>query len=79
MRGGKQINGRWFTETYSSGEVRRTHRFFIDGKLVSKAKFAEEMKAATAAEKEAAAIVARHNAEGGPALLRQLFPIGGKA
>ena len=50
MHGGTKINGMWFTETYSSGAMRRTHRFFINGKLVSKAKFAEEIKEAKAVD-----------------------------
>ena len=46
-----KINGKRFTETMSSGAVRYTRRYFIDGKLVSKAVWCAEMKEA----KEAAA------------------------
>lgn len=74
LTGGKRINGKFFSETHSSGAARYTHRFFIDGKLVSKATFRTEVAAAKAAEAaEAKAITGRHNAEGGPALLRDLF------
>lgn len=78
MTGGKHINGKFFSETHSSGAVRYTHRFFIDGKLVSKAKFASEVKAAKAAEAaEVKEITERHNRAGGPALLREMFRVGG--
>lgn len=78
MTGGKRINGKFFSETHSSGVVRYTHRYFIDGKLVSRAKFAEEIKAAKAAEAaEVKEITERHNRDGGPALLRNMFKMGG--
>lgn len=55
IRGGKTINGRHFHDCYSSGLVRQTQRFFIDGKLVSKrawfAARAEAIKAEAEAER----------------------------
>jgi hypothetical protein len=45
-----RINGIRFTDTYSTGAVRFTHRFFIDGKLVSRAIWLEAMEAAKQAE-----------------------------
>ncbi len=51
MRGGWTINGTHFQETHSSGLQRFTHRFFINGKLVSKPAFYASVEEAKKAEK----------------------------
>lgn len=53
MRTGCTINGKHFRETHSSGTVKYTRRFFVDGKLVSRAVYLAEVKAAKAAEQAA--------------------------
>jgi hypothetical protein len=60
MRGGWTINGKHFRETHSSGLVRYTHRFFIDGKLVTKNEFFRQFADARKADeaKRLQAIVA---------------------
>lgn len=52
--GTSKINGIRFTDTMSRGAIRYTHRYFIEGKLVSKAVWLEAKAEANEAEKLAA-------------------------
>lgn len=56
--GTTKINGIRFTDTMSSGAVRYTHRYFIDGKLVSKAVWLAAKADARKAENSAKEAVA---------------------
>ncbi len=49
--GTSTINGIRFTDTMSSGHIRYTHRYFINGKLVSKADWHAAKAAAMVAAK----------------------------
>lgn len=63
VRTGCTINGVNFRETWSSGAVRTTRRFFVDGKLVTKAAYLVAVKEAKAAMRE----LNRRDAERHPA------------
>ena len=52
MRGDWRLNGKHFRETQSSGASRYTHRYFIDGALVTEREFFLAYKEAKKAEEK---------------------------